>query len=321
MGATHIPLLASTTPVTLQQQTQQDQIVLNTQTQFTDLESCKIQTFSSGDLYTGLKSAISTNEDVGRYVGYGWKEFDRAGRSFGYYLMRLFVPLNDTCYGINHDAKVLCKQAGAIDQFNVATLQKMMNEVRADGKAYGLLNKALDTYEIKIQTLTGTFNPNEFRDQIVALRQYYQNHTIGTTAGKLFVPYRYLTPVNIIFNWSLQNLSSYYTDIGFIWLFMLVFVVFAFVYALIKQDRHLTILSGVTVLGWTIRWVVGGGILWYGIGLTIWTILTVALFMQAFLDSSDENYSYNSLLYTFFVLFAFWASIQMIFNIIRISSQ
>jgi hypothetical protein len=41
------------------------------------LDACKAQTFSSGDLYTGLKQAVVTNEDVGRYVGYGWKEITR----------------------------------------------------------------------------------------------------------------------------------------------------------------------------------------------------------------------------------------------------
>lgn len=315
------PLLASTTSGSNTLQVQQDQLLLQTQTQSTDLVSCKTQNFSSWDLYTGLKSAVMTNEDIGRYVGYGWKEFDRAGRSFGYYFMRVFFPFNDTCYGTNHDAKLLCKQARAIDNFDVASLQKLVNEVKPNGKAYTLLNKSLDVYESKIKILSGTFNPNEFRDQIVVLRQYYQNHTIATLAGKIFVPYRYVTPVNIIFNWSLQNLSSYYTDIGFIRFFMLVFVLLAFIYALIKQDKHLTILSWVNILGWTIRWIVGGGILWYGIWLTIWTILTVTLFIQAFLDSSDEKHWYSSLLYTFFILFAFWASIQLIFNIIRISSQ
>ena len=315
------PLLASTTTGSIQQQAQQDQIILQTQTQSTDLASCKTQKFSSGDLYTGMKAALMTNEDIGRYVGYGWKEFDRKGRSVGYYLMRIFFPLNDTCYGANHDAKLLCEQAGAIDSFDVATLQKLMNEVSTDGKAYPLLSAALNAYELKAKTLSWAFNPTEFRDQIVALRQYYQDHSIATSAGKLFIPYRYLTPVNIIFNWSLQNLSSYYTDIGFVRLFMLVFVVFGVIYALIKKDKHLTILSGVTVLWWSIRWIIGGGILWYGIGLTVWTILTVALFMQAFLDASDEHESYSSLLYTFLVLFALWASVQMMFNFIRISSQ
>jgi len=102
---------------------------------------------------------------------------------------------------------------------------------------------------------------------------------------------------------------------------MLVFALFAFVYALIKQEKHLTVLSGVTLLGWSIWWIIGGGILWYGIGLIIRTVVTVALFMQIFLDFSEEENAYHTLLYIFFILFALRASIQMIFNIIRISSQ
>jgi hypothetical protein len=68
-------------------------------------------------------------------------------------------------------------------------------------------------------------NPAEFRDQIVALRGYYQDHSMRTEFGKISIPYRYLVLFNVTFNRSLQNLSSYYTDIGFVW--MLVFMLLA----------------------------------------------------------------------------------------------
>jgi len=99
----------------------------------------------------------------------------------------------------------------------------------------------------------------------LAIRQYYQNHIIYTEAGKIQIPYRYIIPFNVVFNRSLQNLSSYYTDIGFVWLFMLIFVVMAFVYALVKKEKNLTVLAGTTIIGRTIWRIIGGGIVWYGI--------------------------------------------------------
>jgi hypothetical protein len=46
------------------------------------------------------------------------------------------------------------------------------------------------------------------------------------------IPYKYLVPFNVTFNWSLQNLTSYYTDIGIIWLLLFFVVIYAFVYGL-----------------------------------------------------------------------------------------
>jgi hypothetical protein len=58
-------------------QTQVDQVSLAQESSKLSLDACKAQGFSSGDLYTDLKKAVVTNEDVGRYVGYGWKEFTK----------------------------------------------------------------------------------------------------------------------------------------------------------------------------------------------------------------------------------------------------
>lgn len=59
----------------------------------------------------------------------------------------------------------------------------------------------------------------------MSIRKYYQDHSIATQAGKINIPYRYLTPFNIVFNRSLQNLSSYYTDIGYVWLMIMTLLV------------------------------------------------------------------------------------------------
>ena len=304
-------------------QTQTDQSAVDQQSASFSVSACKSQTFSSGDLYKNIKKAVVTNEDVGRYVWYGWKELTRGnGLSLGYYLTRIFYPMNGVCYGLNSDAKLLCKNASAIDAFDIQTINKLFGEVKKNGTAYDLLSGSLAAFQAKSASFSwGKYDANEFRDQIVALRQYYQNHVIYTEAGKIEIPYRYIIPLNVVFNRSLQNLSSYYTDIWFIRLFMLIFVVWAFVYALIKREKNLIVLSGASVVGWLLRWIIGGGIVWYGIGLIMWTILTATMFIKELIDGHEKDKKTTNALYIFFCLLAIWAIIQFVLNFIRISSQ
>jgi hypothetical protein len=37
--------------------------------------------------------------------------------------MKLLWPTSDTCYGINHDAKLLCNNADVIDNFKIDDLR------------------------------------------------------------------------------------------------------------------------------------------------------------------------------------------------------
>jgi hypothetical protein len=71
-------LLATTNDVTtLTDQTATDQAMVDQKSVSLYVQACKTQSFSSGDLNKDLKKAVSTNEDVGRYVGYGWKEVNK----------------------------------------------------------------------------------------------------------------------------------------------------------------------------------------------------------------------------------------------------
>jgi len=93
-------LLAATNTTALAEQNAVDQQVINT----TNLspEQCKQTTFTKEELSGDIRKAISTNEDVGRYVGYGWKEIDKgAGLNLGYGLLRLFTPNDNACYSTN----------------------------------------------------------------------------------------------------------------------------------------------------------------------------------------------------------------------------
>jgi len=82
----------------------------------------------------------------------------------------------------------------------------------------------------------------------MALRTYYTNHAVNTAYGKVSVPYRYIIPLNVVFNRSLQNLSSYYTDIGFIWLFVFLFLILALIYALYKRHNELSMLATTAII-------------------------------------------------------------------------
>jgi uncharacterized membrane protein len=201
--------------------------------------------YDEANLAEGLQEVKGSglSEDVGRYIGFGWKEFTREGNSV-YGLAKLFFPPSEHCYGFNTEAKLLCENRDAIDEFEIATLQALYEQIGNSGsEASILLKDAVDAYAEKYGSSETNFNPQEFRDQIVALRQYYQSHSITSDATKIAIPYRYLVPLNITFNRSLQNLSSYYTDIGFTWILLYIILIVSLPYALIKKDKTLTAIS------------------------------------------------------------------------------
>jgi hypothetical protein len=74
-------------------------------------------------------------------VGYGRKDITKgSGLNIGYGLLRLFTLKDDVCYGINKQARLLCTNAQAIENFNVPTLQKLFTQMKPGNQAYGLLS-------------------------------------------------------------------------------------------------------------------------------------------------------------------------------------
>lgn len=138
--------------------------------------------------------------------------------------------------------------------------------------------------------------------------------------SSLMVPYRYIVPWNATFNRSLQNLSSYYTDIGFIWGILILLQILGLIYAIVVWNHRLLVISAVTFSGWTIWWLIAGGIVWYGIGLIVWSILASVVFLvTVHKNNKDSN---DTLLYSAaIVLLLIWSVIQLGMNFIRISSQ
>ena len=314
--------LAATDITALTTQNTIDQTIINTSV--SSLQQCKETTFTKEELQAEVKKAIVTNEDVGRYVGYGWKDITKGWwLNLGYGILRLFTIKDDVCYGTNRSAKLLCNNAQAIENFNVLKLKDLFSQVQAGTQAYDLLSWALAAYASKGSgTVT---NPAEFKDQIVALRQYYQKHAIKTEEGKISIPYRYLVPFNVVFNRSLQNLSSYYTDIGFVWLMIFMLLVLGFVYALFnakrfKENTNLVVISVVTIIGRAIWWIIGWGIVWYAMGLIVWTIIAVAMTIKDMFEHSQKEED-KTMIYIVLFLFVIRGIIQFGLNFIRISSQ
>lgn len=280
-------------------------------------EVCNIVNFSEEELQKNKKEAIVWNEDVWRYVWYGRKEFNKgAWLNIWYWILRLFYQQDDTCYWLNKNAKILCKNNDLVLSFNLPGLKGILELLDTNSKAYEILEKAIQNAESKWQV----DSIEEYRDQVLMIKQYYEAHSIRTENNKIFVPYRYIIPLNISFNWSLQNLSSYYTDIWFIRLFTMGFIILGLIYWFIRRDKTLISISSITILWWAIWWMIGWGILWYWLWLVIWTILASIMYINELTNDSKENTDKN-MLYFFLFLFSIWWIIQLFFNFIRISSQ
>ena len=283
--------------------------------------------YSKEELAQNLQEVIwdGASEDFWRYIWYGWKSFS-AEENWFYRLLKLLRPTSDTCYWLNHDAKVLCNNSQVIDSFKIDDLRAIYeNWIKDQNSEAGLLLKdAIDTYnEARSEWKIGfwTSNSQLFYDEVVALRQYYQSHSISSTAEWVSIPYRYLVPLNISFNWSLQNLSSYYTDIGFVWVIIYVILLVSLPYAIVKKNKILTSVSLTTLIWWGIWWIIGSAILWYGTALISWTMITLALFMDQ-LFRNDKNEEHPKILPRVLVLLLtviFWT--QIWYNFMRIASQ
>jgi hypothetical protein len=281
--------------------------------------------YSEADLQEGLQEIKGSglSEDVGRYIGFGWKEFSKKGNGV-YRFLKLLFPTSDTCYGLNTDAKALCKESEAIDTFDIATLKQLYTQIGNSGSEASLLVKnALDAYDEKIGTSGETVNAQAFRDEIVALKQYYQAHSIKSDGEHVSIPYRYLIPLNITFNRSLQNLSSYYTDIGFARILLYIILIVTLPYALVKKDKMLTAISLTALLGRGMWWVIGGGILRYGTALISRTLLTVLAFANKLYEESKTASHPLANMVTSIIIGCILLGIfiQVFLNFFRISSQ
>lgn len=107
------------------------------------LNQCKSLALTEEELEKSLKAVPSQNEDVGRYVGFGWKEFEKPQSIFrlGYGLLNLLYHKPNTCFGLDESAKVLCHYRAAVDTFDYDVLKTAAEQMPQDSEGYKLLQE------------------------------------------------------------------------------------------------------------------------------------------------------------------------------------
>lgn len=98
------------------------------------------------------------------------------------------------------------------------------------------------------------------------------------------IPYSYLVPFNVVFNRSLQNHSSYYTDIWIVWLLLFIISLFAFVYSFFIKDKIMGAFAFATLFVWCIWYWVASWIVRYNIWWIMWLILVSVLYANRLKD-------------------------------------
>lgn len=273
-------------------------------------------------------------EDLGRYIGFGQRTFtDPSTRPsneknnygfvrLGYYMLKAFFH-TPGCYSFNTTADTLCEQPALAN--SAQGVSSLMTQTSSDSNQYKFLSGVLTQYQsINTEVDTGK-QQNIMKDIQKAINDYVAGNTIHVTEGKnnttsIAVPYAYLTPLNVIFNRSLQNLSSYYTDIWFIWVVSLVLLIAGLIYAIIKQEKKLILLHIVTLFWWIIRWFIASGIIWYAVGIIAWTLFCNAIYLERIYNNNrTETISWSGKM--LFSIVIITALIQTGLNMFRIASQ
>lgn len=264
--------------------------------------ACLAKDISTDELYANLKSAPGSalNEDVGRYIGYGRRTFNRPRWGF--------IVANG-CHGWSTDAKVLCENAALIEDPTLSGLQSLYESLPENTKGKELVGKALTSGNDTIR----------LTDAMKDVKAYYQDKSRNKADGVVSLPYTLLVPFNVTFNWSLQNLTSYYTDIGVIWLLCLFIIFIGFIYSLVQWNKKLFAITLSTLCAWIIWWVAGGAIVWYSLGVIIWTIIGTLVVLYSF--GQNNTPTQKKLFSIIIVLIALIGLYQLLLNFIRISSQ
>ena len=232
----------------------------------------------------------------------------------------MLVP-NEGCHSWNKDAKLLCDNADKFhSEINKENLQALLDKMKPDGVVYQEVKSVLDDeivseYPANIVPADITFAQRK------KLKDAYQHRTVfRTPQDSIFIPYRSLVPLNVIFNWSIQNPSSYYTDIGFFWIITLVLLIIGVIYAIARRQYQLFVIQAVAVAGWILWWLIAHGIVWYAVGLMLWSIIANTVFLY-YLYRWVKDDTDKILFYTLLILIGIFGLTQILFNYIRISAQ
>ena len=256
---------------------------------------------STDQLYKNLKKSAGGAylEDVWRYVWYGQKSFSNPRWGF-------LIPANK-CITVNKSAKIICQNKGIIDTLTQSWFVSLLSKFESWSEGYNLISDIISWYD-----------EERIVDYRKSLTDFWTDKVIYKDATNVAIPYKLVVPLNVTFNRSLQNLSSYYTDIGIIWLILQVMLILWVIYGIWTRNRLLWTVN-LTAIIWRLFWIaIWWAIVWYGIGLITWTILWFVLYINAL--KSDEESDYNIYQILVGVIVILWL-FQLALNFIRISSQ
>ena len=204
-----------------------------------------------------------------------------------------FSSIKSTCSKIMQwDAQTICDEFNAWKISNTQEFKQLLSQdSQATAAFWALLNSSWfvlasdESYKYSLKDYWKLTNECEY--VLKTLDSWKSPYTTYS------VPYKWIIPANVSFNWSLQNLSSYYTDIGYIWLIMLVVNIIGLIYSSIKKYKFLSALLLSWIFAWAIWFFIGWWILWYWIGITTWTLLGFVAFLFTLKDDFQKTFEDN----------------------------
>lgn len=285
-------------------------------------------------------------EDLWRYIGFWqrvftdpstWTTKERREYGFvrlGYPLLRLLYAApaaadESKCYGSDELAMALCEDPALIRTVNPSSLEDLQQKTSSGSLGNEVIAQLMRRHEaIKNTSTYQTDLPVFITDMQKSLTDYMQSRVVQVSKDNdgnvsIAIPYGQLTPLNVIFNRSLQNLSSYYTDIGFVWIISILLLLVGIISTAVYRRYQLFVLHLVTLFGWIIRWLIASGIIWYAVGLIAWTLFTNVLYISSLFSNADKskNTLQNRVVGVILFLLIALGVTQTILNLIRIASQ
>ena len=273
-------------------------------------------------------------EDLWRYIWFGQRVFSHPKtrttaeqNSYGpfarwYHLLKVFFH-TPGCYSLNTTADKLCENPTAGQ--SVQGIQSIVNTIDTGSNQYKFLQGIMEDYKELSKETDPTRQSSLSWEIAKRITTYVTSNVVQVTKDKqwytsIAIPYAFLTPFNVVFNWSLQNLSSYYTDIGFIWILSFILLIAGTISSIYNKQKELVVLHLVTLAGWIIWRFLASGIIWYAVGIIAWTTFSNALFLSQLLIKKATPISSRAWKIVVGILILA-ALIQTLFNLTRIASQ
>ncbi len=310
--ASHILLASTVSPDALAVAATTDAALINTgvvapETVLPTREQCiASRPADNAVLYKDIRDIAwdaGANEDLGRYIWYWQKKFNS---------LWITALLPHGCYSIYADARAMCD---TIEAMETTTVEGMIELLEKNNISDNTAKRITDLQNLSWDVIA----QQKIVKSVIA---YVRSNTILKNNVGLYIPYKLLVPFNVTFNWSLQNLSSYYTDIGIMWLLCLWLIIIWLIYWLYKKQKALVHTGIITLWAWAIWWVVGSSIIWYSLGLILRTILGFVVYVYYLLHENKNKDSLQHILVVAIIsLIALRWFLQLLLNFLRISSQ